>query len=287
MQQWLDQERSVLLVEQRVEDAADAWLSGHKHPDRLYRGIQLTEAERMLAGRSLSAKVTDFVSTAVAYRRRSSRAIRRVRMAIMVAGQLAMIVAISALTTRQVQQSNAAIDRVLAQAQQLSTSLLYAIRDDVLASNPMDPFTALREDRGVQSVLESAMAADGVIGAGFQDPSGVLVLHSDSANVGRPARPDMDAEELRDYGLVEVYAAVLGLLPAPAFVWQQRVFWDDVLVGSIRIEISGLLINNMIATPQAAGGAVAVVALVCSAALWPFLFFTSWMRRLTAFDAHS
>jgi hypothetical protein len=65
-----------------------------------------------------------------------------------------------------------------------------------IAPRASDPYTALRQDAGLKSILESSIYSRDVTYAAIVNPSGTIMAHSDPSRIGRPLPPLQQVDEL-------------------------------------------------------------------------------------------
>ena len=95
-----------------------------------------------------------------------------------------------------------------ARGELLANAISHRARELVITKE--DPYRAFREDGGLQAILRAAFFGENVSGAAILDGNGVVVAHSDEANIGRtlPRRPDLRAliSDSPLHQLAEIYS---------------------------------------------------------------------------------
>ncbi len=138
-----------------------------------------------------------------------------------------------------------------------------------------DPHAALRQDPGLRSILESAIAySKNVAYAAIVDPSGVAIAHSFPGLEGRPLPPQDDLHRLQEAGIVEQARAFYS---NRIFEVHQRLLFGNRDFGSIRIGVSTLLVRSELqqALTQALQSALAAILL----AMLVSTLLSQWMLR--------
>ena len=138
-----------------------------------------------------------------------------------------------------------------------------------------DPHAALREDPGLRSILESAIAySKNVAYAAIVDPSGVAIAHSFPGLEGRPLPAQDDLHRLQDAGIIEQARAFYS---NRIFEVRQPLLFGNRDFGSIRIGVSTLLVRSELqsALQQALQSALAAILL----AMLVSTLLSQWMLR--------
>jgi signal transduction histidine kinase len=172
-----------------------------------------------------------------------------------------------------------------ARGQFLANAIFHRARE--VAGNP-DPYTALRSDPGLRSILESSVYSRNVTYAAIVDANDVVIAHSDAERVGQhlPAQPDLDTllGERPWRQLRAIYAD-----DGQTMEFQQPLLMGDVRFGTIRIGVSILLthadldraLKPAIITALAALVAASLVAmLLAQSLLRPIHLIRSGLSRL-------
>jgi len=147
------------------------------------------------------------------------------------------VVALSVLSA--VRLANLVVNESYLNAQTWSQTILHRARVLVTADNPHE---SLRADPGLQSILESTNYEPSVSGAAITDTSGVAIVHSIPAMVGRPLPDGGDLEALNEGSafakLREIYKGEGQTLEV-----RQQLRLGDEDFGSIRVGMSTLLMR--------------------------------------------
>src|SRR5688572_30297066 len=117
--------------------------------------------------------------------------------------------AVVVLTTlNMVRLAQVVLDGSVARGELLANAISHRARELVLTKE--DPYRAFREDGGLQAILRGALFGEDVSGAAILDHNGVVVAHSDPANIGKtlPPGPDLSAliEDTPLRQLSEIYS---------------------------------------------------------------------------------
>ena len=91
------------------------------------------------------------------------------------------VVALSALYTNRL--ANVVLQESLSRGQLLAKAILH--RAGGVVTGDVDPYTALRDDPGLRSILESSIYGDNISFAAIVDTSGTVIVHSTRAMAGR------------------------------------------------------------------------------------------------------
>ena len=122
------------------------------------------------------------------------------------------------------------------------------------SSSGVDPYEALRADRGLRSILESSLYSKNVTFAAIADVDGVAIVHADPTLEGKPLEPADDLTRARHARAARAArsrstrtrGATFELAAAAAASATRRF-------GSIRIGVSTLLIRHDLNASLAAG----------------------------------
>jgi signal transduction histidine kinase len=106
-----------------------------------------------------------------------------------------------------------------------------------------DPYVALREDPGLQSVLGSSTFSQGVTYAAIVDPSGVAIAHSYPSEVGKRLPPAGDLKALLARNGLAIYQALHGSQQTLELSEPLRLS-SGARFGSIRIGMSTVLVRK-------------------------------------------
>lgn len=174
-----------------------------------------------------------------------------------------------------------------ARGQWLSNTILHTARQ-VVTKSP-DPYGALRSDPGIRSILESSLYGESVTGAAILDVEGVVVAHSDPAQVGRTLPDGADLAALVEAAGPLEKLRVIYSRDGQTLEVRQPMMLGDAEFGSIRIGVSTLLMRRELnaslrpALITAAGAlviAIFVAALLTQLLLRPIHVIRSGLTRL-------
>jgi signal transduction histidine kinase len=180
------------------------------------------------------------------------------------AKQIAGVTAIVGLSVVLLSGLAAAMVSSLVMSESLSRGKLIALmiyqraREVVPASS--DPYTGLRDDPGLRSILQSSVYGESVTGASVIDRTGIVVASSDSALIGRPLPPSDDLEPIVKGGPVRQLQVIYSTDGRTLEV-RQPLILDDAPFGSIRVGVSTLLMRSALSGWLTQTLIVAVVAL--------------------------
>jgi signal transduction histidine kinase len=112
-----------------------------------------------------------------------------------------------------------------------------------IAPRASDPYTALRQDAGLKSILESSIYSRDVTYAAIVNPSGTIMAHSDPSRIGRPLPPLQQVDELIAMRpLRQVWFIFTD--PGRNVEVRERLMLGTGDFGAIRIGISTLLVRR-------------------------------------------
>jgi signal transduction histidine kinase len=194
------------------------------------------------------------------------------------------VVALSALYVARL--AEVIVEESHARAQMLARTILH--RAGQVKIDPADPYASLGADPGLQSVLQSSVYGQGVMGAAILDASGTVVLNSDPMLVGRPLTSQGDLNELAEAGPVRKLQVIYSGDGMTLDERQLMVVGDEVF-GSIRVGVSTLLMRRvlteslrpaLITAGLALGVAIFVAALLSQLLLRPIHVLRSGLTRL-------
>jgi signal transduction histidine kinase len=129
-------------------------------------------------------------------------------------------------------------------AQLLAKQIEYRVFDVVPGA--LNPDEALRNDPGVQSILESSLYGDIVTGAAILDPDGVVIASWDATKIGQK-HPENRAElaTLVSDNAFEQLRTIYSP-DAQTFDVRQSLRLGDAVFGSVRVGVSILLVRTAI-----------------------------------------
>ena len=160
-----------------------------------------------------------------------------------IAGVTAIVgVAVTALSGLYVTRLSAVVlHESHARGQLLSSAIFHRAREVVTGST--DPYTALRDDPGMRSILESSIYGESVTGAYILDPGGTIVASSDPSRVGvqHAERPDL-GQLVEQTGLQQL--RVIYNRDGQTLEVRQPMTLGTDAFGSIRIGVSTLLMRQ-------------------------------------------
>ena len=105
-----------------------------------------------------------------------------------------------------------------------------------------DPYEALHDDPGLQSILESSNYSKGITYAAIVDVSGVAIAHSDPTRVGQPLPPAADVDTLLAKSGLDIYRAIRN--SEQTLEVREPLLLSGARFGSIRIGVSAVLLRE-------------------------------------------
>jgi signal transduction histidine kinase/PAS domain-containing protein len=143
--------------------------------------------------------------------------------------------------------------------------LVHAIyqRAQMIVPRATDQYEALREDGGLQAILESSIYSRHVTDAAIVDPSGVIVAHLDRTRVKQTLPPRQEITELLQLNPLRQLWAIF-TEPARSLEVREVMTFGQGDFATIRIGISTLLVREDLA--EALSEAVGTVLLALLAA---------------------
>jgi signal transduction histidine kinase len=196
-----------------------------------------------------------------------------------VAGVTTLVVLVVAgMTTVQMASlTRVRIGETASRAVQLKDAILYQA-SEVVKEAKTDPYQALREDRGLRSILFSAVTNqpenNTILYAAIVNTKGVAVVHSTPA-LQDTAIPDLgDLMTFKDASSIDQVKAVL---EERQFELREQILSGDAEFGAIRIGASTLLIRGEIIKTLQSFGYTAILALAISTMVAMLL--AQWMLR--------
>jgi signal transduction histidine kinase len=180
---------------------------------------------------------------------------------------------------------------------ELVSSLIFQRANAVVSTlgvKPHDPYVGLREDTGLQSILESSILSRGVVYAAVVGVDSVVIAHTDPANVGQVLPPTPALSALLDQGPIAQLRAIYveerqtlevrqPLLLTTAEGGGQREF------GSIRVGVSTVIVQDqfndslrapLLTAAAAIIGSVLVAMLLAQVIVRPIHVIRSGLARL-------
>ena len=194
------------------------------------------------------------------------------------------VVALSALYMARL--ANVIVGESHQRAQTVAQTILHYITQ--LPIDPAQPYDGLRNDRGLQSILEASIYDQNVTDAAILDASGVIVMDREPAHIGQVAPTRGDLAEVAEASALDklrvIYSGDGLTLDA-----RQLMVVDDERFGSIRVGVSTLLmrsaLNEWLRPALATAGiallvAVFVAGLLAQLVLRPIHVIRSGLSRL-------
>jgi signal transduction histidine kinase len=126
-------------------------------------------------------------------------------------------------------------------AQLLARTILHRVTQ--LPINPADPYSTLRNDEGLRSILEASIYDQAVTSAAIVDSQGIIVMHREPRLIGERTPRRVDLAELNDAGWLKRLAVIYtgdGL----TLEARQLMVVGDQSFGSIRVGVSTLLMRS-------------------------------------------
>ncbi len=160
-----------------------------------------------------------------------------------IAGVTAIVgVAVTALSGLYVTRLSAVVlHGSHARGQLLSSAIFHRAREVVTGST--DPYTALRDDPGMRSILESSIYGESVTGAYILDPGGTIAASSDPSRVGSQHAEQPDLAQLVEQSGLQQLRVIYNRDGQTLEVRQPMTLGTDAF-GSIRIGVSTLLMRQ-------------------------------------------
>ena len=147
----------------------------------------------------------------------------------------------------------------------------------VASAEPADPYTALREDGGIRSILLASIAyteGQNILYTAVVRPNGEPIVHSSPEYEGQVMPEQEDFEPIVQAGPIEQAMAVYS---ERRFEVRRPILSGEQLFGVIRVGVSTLLVRDEIKGALWRAGQTAVVALVLSTLVASLL--AQWMLR--------
>ena len=181
-----------------------------------------------------------------------------------IAGVTALVgVAVVALSALYLARLGAVIvDESHARAKMQANMILHRISQ--MKIDPADPYASLRADPGLQSVVQASVYGEGVLYAAIVDNNDTVIMHSDSAVIGRTLPSQGDLTELAEASPTKKLEMILTGDGRTLDVGQ-RLVADDKVFGSIRVGVSPILIRDVL--QDSLGGALLVAAIAIGIAV--------------------
>jgi signal transduction histidine kinase len=160
------------------------------------------------------------------------------------------------------------LDESRARADLVSYAIYHRAHDIVIEG--VDPREALRGDRALRSILESALYSPNVTYAAIADTDNVPIVHDDPKLEGKPLEAADDLADLGTRGPLAQLLAIYADQGGRTFEVARPLRFGDTPIGSIRIGVSTLLIRhdlNASLQPAIASALIALTVAVFGAML--------------------
>lgn len=158
---------------------------------------------------------------------------------------------------------------------ELLTSAVFH-RARVVVSEPPDPYVALRQDDGLQSILESSIYSANVTYAAIVDADGRVVAHSDASQVGSRLAAAGSFDRLLSLGRLRLLWVMYSDTGRTLDVAQPMLL-EGRSFGSIRVGVSTLLVRREL--QRALGSALATLAVTLVLAVLVAMLLAQWVLR--------
>lgn len=160
---------------------------------------------------------------------------------------------------------------------QMLAQAIFQRSREVVAQGAADPYAALRADAGIRSILDSSSGySPNVTYAAIVNQNQIAVAHSFTSLEGQPMAEQEDFARLATAGPFEQFRAVFS---DRTFEIRQPIILagSDAQFGSIRINVSTLLVRRELRSALWNAAGAVVVALIVSALFAVLL--SQWMLR--------
>ena len=195
-----------------------------------------------------------------------------------VAGVTSLVVVIVAVLSayHMATLARLSLQESASRADMLRQSIFQRARGVVPTANDAESaYAALREDGGIRSLLESAVAySQNVLYAAITDQDGVAVAHSLRPYEGQKLADQEDLTHIVDLGPIDLLRTVYS---DRTFEVRQPLLLGDQQFGSIRIGISTLLVKGELQQALRRALQSALLALLLSTAV--AILLAQWMLR--------
>src|SRR5438093_4936050 len=195
----------------------------------------------------------------------------------------AVVVSLSVLHLANV--ARVSLDESSARAQLVANAIFHRAFNVVAAGG--DPYTALRNDPGLRSILESSLFSKNVTYAALANVDGIAFVHADRSLEGQPLPAGGDLTRLLGRSAISQLFAIYSS-QGQNLEYRQPLFGDRE-IGSIRIGVSTLLIREdldgslrpaLLTALGALGVAVLVAMLLAQLLLRPIHMIRGGLTRL-------
>jgi signal transduction histidine kinase len=151
------------------------------------------------------------------------------------------VVALSALFTNRL--ADVVLQESLSRGKMLANTILH--RAGGIVTGDIDPTTALREDQGLRSILESSIYGDTVSFSAIVNTNGTVIVHNNRAMVGRTLAERADLEALiKDTPMNKLRMIFAG--DGQTLEVRETLKRGGESFGSIRIGLSTLLMRRQL-----------------------------------------
>jgi signal transduction histidine kinase len=151
----------------------------------------------------------------------------------------AVVVILSVLHLSRV--ASVSLDESRARAELVANAIFHRAFDVVARGG--DPYTALRADPGLRSLLESSLFSKNVMYAALADVDGMAFVHADRSLEGQPLPAGGGLMKLLDRPAVSQLVAIYSS-QGQNLEYRKPLLLGDREIGSIRIGVSTLLIRD-------------------------------------------
>jgi signal transduction histidine kinase len=194
------------------------------------------------------------------------------------------VVALSALYVARL--GAVIVDESHARATMLVNQIFHRITN--MKIDPGDPYASLRADPGLQSVVQASIFGEGVLYAAIVDADDTVVMHSDTAVIGRTLPAVGDLTQLAD-AVPTKKLEVIFSGDGQTLEVRQNLVADDKMFGAIRVGVSTILMRGelgssledaLVAMALAIGISIVVAGLLAQVVLRPIHVLRGGLTRL-------
>jgi len=167
------------------------------------------------------------------------------------------------------------LEDTASRGQMLANAIFHRAKD-VVAQGSADPYQALRQDGGIQSIISSSSAlSKNVAYVAIVNKDGVAIAHSFDQLIGQPMPPQGDFLPLATAPPIQQLRAVYS---DQTYEINQLMLLDgDQVFGSIRIGVSTTLLRSELRDAMRNAAGAVLVALILSSVVAMLL--SQWMLR--------
>jgi signal transduction histidine kinase len=185
---------------------------------------------------------------------------------------VAVVMALSAYHMTTLARLN--LEDTASRGQMLANALFHRAKD-VVALGGADPYVALREDGGIQSIISSSSAySKNVAYVAIVNKDGTAIAHSFDQLVGSPMPPQGDFMPLATAPPIQQLRAVYS---DQTYEINQPMLADNEAFGAIRIGVSTTLLRGELRDAMRNAAGAVLVALILSSVVAMLL--SQWMLR--------